>query len=86
MADTYFCMRTTLNLDDALLREAKKRAAEEGTTLTKLIEQALRARLQPQRPPGKRFRLKLLTKKGRAVPGINWDDRDSIYERMEERS
>jgi hypothetical protein len=79
-------MRTTLDIDDALLREAKQRAAEEGTTLTKLIEQALRARLQPRRRQGKRFRLELLTKTGQAVPGINWDDRDSIYERMEGRS
>ena len=79
-------MKTTLNLDDALIREAKRRAAEEGTTLTALIERALRTLLQPARPGGKRFRLKLLTKRGRPIPGINWDDRDSIYEAMEDRS
>ncbi len=86
--DTDICMKTTLNLDDALIREAKRRAAEEGTTLTALIERALRSLLQPQhrRSGEKRFRLKLLTKKGRPVPGIDWDDRDSIYERMEGRS
>jgi hypothetical protein len=79
-------MRTTLDFDDRLLREAKKRAAEEGETLTRLIERALRAYLRPAPRKSTRFRLKLLTKKGRIVPGVNWDDRDSLYERMEGRA
>lgn len=36
------CMRTTLNLNDDLLRQAKKRAAAEDRTLTSVIEDALR--------------------------------------------
>jgi hypothetical protein len=79
-------MRTTLNLEDRLFRAAKKRAAETGETLTALIEKALRAYIQPTARRGKRFRLRLLVKKGRAVPGVNWDDRDSLYERMEGRA
>lgn len=38
-------MRTTMNLPDALLTEAKQRATAEGRTLTSLVEEALRARL-----------------------------------------
>jgi hypothetical protein len=38
-------MRTTLALNDQLARRAKKLAAESGTTLTALIEDALRVRL-----------------------------------------
>ncbi len=34
-----------MNLPDALLTEAKRRAATEGRTLTSLVEEALRARL-----------------------------------------
>ena len=79
-------MRTTLDLDDALLRKAKRRAADEGTTLTALLEEALRQYLIPARPAGKRFRLKLMTKKGRPVHGINFADRDALYERMEGRA
>ena len=79
-------MRTTLNFDDRLLREAKKRAAENGETLTALIERSLRAYLQPKADRGRGYRLKLLIKKGRPVRGVNWDDRDSIYERMEGRA
>lgn len=40
------CMRTTMNLPDALLTEAKQRASAEGRTLTSLVEEALRARLK----------------------------------------
>lgn len=39
------CMRTTMNLPDALLSQAKRQAAAEGRTLTSLVEEALRARL-----------------------------------------
>lgn len=79
-------MRTTLDLDDALMREAKKRAADDGATLTRVIEEAIRFYLRPQPTTLKPFKLKLLTKKGRAMPGVHWDDRDSLYERMEGRS
>lgn len=34
--------RTTVRLDPALLRSAKKKAAQEGRTLTSLIEEGLR--------------------------------------------
>lgn len=39
-------MKTTLNLDDALIRQAKAVAARENTTLTRLIEEGLKARLR----------------------------------------
>jgi putative antitoxin of VapBC-like toxin-antitoxin system len=77
-------MRTTLDLDDALIRKAKRRATDAGTTLTAIIEEALRLYLTPT-VKGKAFRLKLLTKRGRPVPGLNLADRDALYERMEGR-
>lgn len=40
-------MKTTLELDDALLREAKGVAAQRGTTLKAIIEHALRRELAP---------------------------------------
>jgi hypothetical protein len=79
-------MRTTLDFHDALMRQAKKRAAEEGETLTGLIEKALRAYLQPAPSRGRPFRLRLLTKKGRLVSGVHLEDRDSLYELMEGRT
>lgn len=37
------CMRTTINLPDALAAEAKARAAAEGRTFTSLVEEGLRS-------------------------------------------
>jgi len=40
-------MRTTIDLPDELLRRARQRAAEEGSTLTSLLADGLRLRLDP---------------------------------------
>lgn len=37
------CMRTTINLPDALAEATKCRAAEEGRTFTSVVEEGLRA-------------------------------------------
>ena len=79
-------MRTTLDIDDLVLRRAKKLAAEEGKTLTRIVEEALRERLAPRARTGKKFKLRLLTKAGRIIPGTNLADRDLLYERMEDRA
>ena len=39
---TYVCMRTSVHIPDDLLKRAKRKAAEEGRTLTSLIEEGLR--------------------------------------------
>jgi len=47
-------MRTTLILDDELLHEAKKRAADAGLSLSELVNRALRDTLgapEPEAPP-----------------------------------
>ena len=80
-------MKTTLNFDDRLIRTAKIRAAQEGETLARLIERALRDYLQAgPRGPARLFRAELLTKRGRPVAGVNPDDRDALYERMDART
>ena len=38
----YVCMRTTLIIEDPLFREAKHKAAASGTTLSELMNSALR--------------------------------------------
>ena len=38
----YVCMRTTLIIEDPLFREAKQKAAASGTTLSELMNSALR--------------------------------------------
>lgn len=81
-----FCMRTTLNLEDDLMRQTKQRAIERGLTLTALIEEALREHLRRE---GERrqaaWRLRLVTAGGPPRAGVDLDDRDALYERMEGR-
>lgn len=43
-------MRTTITLDDHLLAKLKKRASETGTSVSRLIEQAIRLLMQAPRP------------------------------------
>jgi hypothetical protein len=78
-------MRTTLDLDDRVLLQAKRSALDRGVTLTRFIEDAIRNLLAaPTKSPG--FKLDLLTKSGAARPGVDWDDRDSVYAHMEDES
>jgi hypothetical protein len=46
-------MRTTLDIDDRLLSEAKALAAKEHVSLTRLIEEGLSMRLRTSQPPSK---------------------------------
>lgn len=80
------CMRTTIDIDDALLSEAKKLAIEQNTSLKKVVESALRESLKRRSRKGGAFRLKWRTCKGRLLPGVDIADRDSLYDRMEGKS
>ena len=81
--DTDFCMKTTLNFDGRLIRAAKARAAEDGESLTRLIERALRDYLETSCVLAQSYQAELLIKHGRPLEGIDLDDRDKLYERME---
>lgn len=74
-------MKTTLNVDDRMIRDAKARAAQGGERLTSLIEPALRDYLRAVRD----FRAELLTKRGFALAGVDLDDRGLLNERMDGR-
>lgn len=76
-------MRTTLNLESELLYEIKMRAAAEQKSLTRIFEEALRAYLAYFQKPAAPFKLNILTKKGRLMPGVDLADRDSLYQKME---
>jgi predicted transcriptional regulator len=80
------CVRTTLNLDDELMRLVKQRARATGRTITQVIEEALREGLSGTRPQASQpFELRWVTVRGRLLPGVDLDDRDSLYERMDGR-
>jgi hypothetical protein len=78
-------MKTTIDIADALLREAKRLAHRRNLTLRALIEQALREELDRARPQAVPPALELRTFKGQGLqPGLSWDDwsslRDLAYE------
>jgi predicted transcriptional regulator len=77
-------MRTTIRFDDQLLVQAKRLAAERGTTLTALLEDALRETLARRKPSQRRSKLRLTTFGGGGVqPHVDLDDTASLLDRME---
>lgn len=50
-------MRTTLVLDDRLLTEAKRRAADRNTTVSEVVNDALRGTFEHREKPRRPFRL-----------------------------
>ena len=77
-------MRTTVRLDDRLLAEAKKLAAESGRTLTSVLEEALRETLARRRSRPRIKPVRLKTVKGNGVrPGVDLDDGASLLDIME---
>ena len=77
-------MRTTFNLPKDLLIRLKKLAAESGTTMTALVEDALRealARRGRKRPP---HRVKVTTfGTGGLQPGVDLDDSAALLDLTE---
>ena len=77
-------MKTTVEIPDALLAEARKLAAREGTTVRALIEQGLRRVIGERKRAGP-FRLRQATFKGDGlqsdVAAASWERiRDMAYE------
>ena len=75
------CMKTTVELPDELLIEAKKRAAEERRPLRKLLADGLRAELRKARPKaraGKKRRVRWVTVEG-GLPPVDVTDRAQMH-------
>jgi hypothetical protein len=66
-------MKTTLNLNDQLLADAKALAAQQRTSLTRLIEEGLQLRLRAKAnsAPLARVRLPVFKGRGGLVKGVN---------------
>ena len=79
-------MRTTVRLPDELIRRAKRRAAEQGTTLTSLLEEGLRLALaEPKARRHRVVRLPVSKASGGTLPGIDLSRSADLIDRMEER-
>ena len=77
-------MRTTIRIDDGLLKDAKRVAAETDRTLTELVEDALREALARRTPPAKRQPATLRTFKGSGLnAGVDLDDSAALLDLMD---
>ena len=71
-------MKTTIDIADPILREARRLANREGTTLRALVEQGLRHVIS-ERKRKQPFRLNLITVSGQ---GLRPELRDASWERI----
>ncbi len=78
-------MKTTLNIHDTLLMEAKALAVRQRSTLTRLIEEGLRMRLRSEQLPSVKARppmpvFPVVHGKGGLMPGIDGCSNKSMFD------
>lgn len=76
-------MRTSVDLNDRVLTLAKQAAAKRGITLREVIEQALRAYLEPTRRQ-EGYTLRLGVTHGEALPDVPADDWSSFRRHVDD--
>ena len=79
-------MKTTLNLNDQLLADANAMAAQQRTSLTRLIEEGLQWRLRALAAPANPGRVRLPVFKGRGglVAGVNPISNKALLEALDD--
>lgn len=77
-------MKTTLDLNDQLLANAKAVAAQQRTSLTRLIEEGLQLRLRAQvaQPAGTRLRLPVFNGRGGLAVGVDPHSNKALLEAL----
>ena len=78
-------MRTTIQLDDALLAQATQMAREKGCDLSQFIEEMLRDKIAPKQPGAREPFHRLTTVGGKGVgPGVDLNNSASLLALMEQ--
>ena len=73
-----------MRINDELLEKAKRKAAEEGRTLTSLFEEALAVALSQQKPPQReQVRVPVSKASGGVLPGVDLNDSASLSDLMD---
>ena len=76
-------MKTTLSLNRTLLQQLRREAAQKGTTMSALVETALRLMFLERSKPKKKLRPLPTFDSGGAL--VDVADRDRLYDAMEGR-
>lgn len=72
-------MKTTIDIADALLDQARAAAAREGVTVRSLVEEGLRAVLSQRRARRARYQLRDASFKGKGLqPGVSLADWSNV--------
>ncbi len=81
-------MKTTLDLNDALLLQAKAQAAAQHTSLTRLIEESLRLRLHASiaQTSSAAIKLPVIRRRGGLRPGIDPLSNRSLLDALDDAS
>jgi hypothetical protein len=77
-------MKTTLSIDDTVMKRLKREAARQGRTMSELVESALRMLFQSQRK-GPGSVLPELPSFRSGGHRVDVSDRDALYQAMEGR-
>ena len=73
-------MKTTLNINDSLLTQAKAMAVQQRTSLTRLIEEGLQLRLRSSTATKKAARLPVYRGKGGLTGGLTGLSNKEMFE------
>ncbi len=76
-------MRTTISLDEELLRQAKLHAALSGRSLSAFVADSVREALARRERSTESEPVQLVTVKGKLLPGINYDSFAELNDRAE---
>ena len=79
------CMRTTIDMNDEIMRQVKELSASTRTTMGELVEKALRLLLAGVGKGLGEYRLEWHVEEGTILPGVVLDDRDALFDLMEGR-
>jgi len=78
-------MKTTLELPDELLIQAKKAAAEQRRPLRAIVEDGLRMVLREPQKRKQTKRVRLITVKGGLPRGLDLSSREEMYEWIQKK-
>jgi len=75
-------MKTTIDINEAILREAEAYAIRENRALDSVVEEALREKVAAGKPPStaKPYRMEVSKAGGGPLPGVNLDKTSELLE------